>query len=344
MSIRANAPAGAAIPLTVVEETDAREGVKGALSAARIAVLIPCYNEETSVSDVVRSFHAALPGAMVYVYDNNSTDRTAAMAREAGAVVRPAPLQGKGNVLRRMFADVDADLYVMVDGDGTYAAADAPKMATLLVEHQLDMVCGARVAAEQDAYRPGHRFGNRMLTGLVREIFGRRFGDMLTGYRVFSRRFVKSFPAASQGFEVETELTVHALQLRLPCEEMDTAYGARAEGSASKLNTVRDGVRIVRMISLLVREERPLLFFGTAAAMLFVMAAGLSVPVVQDYLATGLVPRYPSLMVAVALIAMGMVSIGCGLILDTVSRARLEQRRLAYLAVPGPGALSESKV
>ena len=340
MSNRANAPAGA--PLTVVETTAARESVASALAAARIAVLIPCYNEETAVSDVVRAFRRALPEAAIYVYDNNSTDSTAAIAREAGALVRRAPLQGKGNVLRRMFADVDADLYVLVDGDGTYDAADAPAMASLLVEHQLDMVCGARVATEDGAYRTGHRFGNRMLTGLVREIFGRRFGDMLTGYRVFSRRFVKSFPAASKGFEVETELTVHALQLRLPCEEMDTAYGARAEGSASKLNTVRDGIRIVRMISLLVREERPLLFFGTAAAMLFVVAAGLSVPVVRDYLATGLVPRYPSLLVAVALIAMGMVSIGCGLILDTVSRGRLEQRRLAYLATPGPAALGEA--
>ena len=340
MSNRANAPAGAATPLTVVE-TATREGVASAVAAARIAVLIPCYNEETAVSDVVRAFRDALPGAVIYVYDNNSTDRTATEAREAGALVRRAPLQGKGNVLRRMFADVDADLYVLVDGDGTYNAADAPAMAALLIEHQLDMVCGARVATEDGAYRTGHRFGNRMLTGLVREIFGRRFGDMLTGYRVFSRRFVKSFPAASKGFEVETELTVHALQLRLPCEEMDTAYGARAEGSASKLNTVRDGIRIVSMISLLVREERPLLFFGTAAAMLFVVAGGLSVPVVQDYLATGLVPRYPSLMVAVALIAMGMVSIGCGLILDTVSRGRLEQRRLAYLATPGPAALGE---
>lgn len=338
MSNRANAPAGAAIPLTVVETDAVRESV---LAAARVAVLIPCYNEDAAVADVVHAFRAALPDAAIYVYDNNSTDRTAAVAREAGAIVRLAPFQGKGNVLRRMFADVDADLYVLVDGDGTYAAADAPKMATLLVERQLDMVCGARVASEEAAYRPGHRFGNAVLTGLVREIFGRRFGDMLTGYRVFSRRFVKSFPAASKGFEVETELTVHALQLRLPCEEMDTAYGARPEGSASKLNTIRDGVRIVRMISLLVREERPLLFFGVAAAMLFVMAAGLSVPVVKDYLATGLVPRYPSLMVAVALIAMGMVSVACGLILDTVSRSRLELRRLAYLAIPGPGALSE---
>ena len=331
---------GAARPLSVIDA----EGARGVASdGVRVAVLIPCYNEEAAVAGVVSAFRHALPGAQVFVYDNNSTDRTAAVAREAGALVRLAPLQGKGNVVRRMFADIDADLYVLVDGDGTYDAAAAPKMVAQAIDQTLDMVCGARVAAEQDAYRPGHRFGNRMLTGLVREIFGRRFEDMLTGYRVFSRRFVKSFPAASKGFEIETELTVHALQLRLPCTEMDTAYGARAEGSASKLNTVRDGLRILRMISLLVREERPLLFFGTAALALIVAAGVLSVPVVRDYIDTGLVPRFPSLIVAVALIALGMLSIGCGLILDTVSRARLEQRRLAYLATPGPGVFQEPR-
>jgi hypothetical protein len=333
----ANAP-----PLSVVE-TPPPAPLAGVKADAAIAVLIPCYNEETAIAEVVLNFRRVLPTADIYVYDNNSKDRTAAVAREAGARVRAAPLQGKGNVLRRMFADVDADIYILVDGDGTYDAGKAPEMAALLVERELDMVCGARVASAEGAYRPGHRFGNRMLTGLVREIFGRQFGDMLTGYRAFSRRFVKSFPAASKGFEVETELTVHALQLRLPCEEVDTAYGERAVGSTSKLNTIKDGIRILRMISLLVREERPLLFFGTAAAMFFVVACGLALPVARDYLATGLVPRFPSLIVATAMIAAGLLSIGCGLILDTVSRARLEQRRLAYLAVPGPGGLAEAR-
>jgi hypothetical protein len=336
----ASAPAAAGPAFSVVGGRDPSP-VAGVRRNAAIAVLIPCYNEEAAIGGVVRDFRRALPTADIYVYDNNSQDDTVAVARQAGARVRAAPLQGKGNVLRRMFADVDADIYILVDGDGTYDADDAAAMAALLVARELDMVCGARVASAEAAYRPGHRFGNRMLTGLVREIFGRRFGDMLTGYRAFSRRFVKSFPAASQGFEVETELTVHALQLRLPCEEMDTAYGERPAGSMSKLNTIRDGIRILRMISLLVREERPLLFFGTAAAMFAVVATGLALPVARDYLATGLVPRFPSLIVAVALIASALLSIGCGLILDTVSRARLEQRRLAYLAIPGPGALAE---
>jgi hypothetical protein len=338
-----SAGAAAASPALSVVGGRTPGALAGVRADAAIAVLIPCYNEEAAIGAVVADFRSALPTAEIYVYDNNSKDRTTEVARAAGARVRAAPLQGKGNVLRRMFADVDADIYVLVDGDGTYDASKAPAMAALLASRELDMVCGARVTSAEAAYRPGHRFGNRMLTGLVREIFGRRFGDMLTGYRVFSRRFVKSFPAASQGFEVETELTVHALQLRLPCEEMDTHYGERPEGSVSKLNTIRDGLRILRMISLLVREERPLLFFGTAAAMLFVMATGLILPVIRDYLATGLVPRFPSLIVAVALVALAMLSVGCGLILDTVSRARLEQRRLAYLAIPGPGSLAEVK-
>lgn len=301
-----------------------------------VAVLVPCYNEEATIAGVVRDFRAALPGATVYVYDNNSRDRTAEVAREAGAVVRRAPLQGKGNVVRTMFSDVSADAYVLVDGDATYDATVSPAMVRLLVAEGLDMVSGARVTEEVEAYRPGHRFGNWLLTTLVREIFGRRFKDMLTGYRVFSRRFVKSFPATSAGFEIETELTIHALQMRLPCDEVDTAYGARPEGSSSKLNTIRDGLRILRMIGLVVREERPMQFFGAAGLLMLLLAGGLAAPVVLEYLETGLVPRLPTLLVAVGCTAIAIVSFACGLILDSVARARLELRRLAYLAVRGP--------
>ena len=307
--------------------------------APRVAVLIPCYNEEAAIGQVVRDFRAALPHAAVFVYDNNSSDRTRARAREAGATVRGAPLQGKGEVVRLMFSDVDADVYVLVDGDGTYQADAAPKLIEALIEDGLDMVTGARVASERAAYRQGHRWGNRMLTGLVRQVFGRRFNDMLSGYRVFSRRFVKSFPASSTGFEIETELTVHALQMRLPAREMDTAYGARAEGSLSKLSTIRDGVRILRMVGLLLREERPLQFFGAVAAAAFALAALLVAPVLAEYFGTGLVPRFPTLVVAVGLGVTGLLSLACGLILDSVARGRLEQRRFAYLSIPGPGVL-----
>jgi hypothetical protein len=306
---------------------------------ADVAVLIPCYNEEATVAQVVRDFRAALPGAVVYVYDNNSKDRTSELARAEGAVVRRAPLQGKGNVIRQMFSDIEAEAYVLVDGDATYDALVAPALIRRLTDEQLDMVSGARVTDEAAAYRTGHRFGNLMLTTLVREIFGRRFKDMLTGYRVFSRRFVKSFPASSSGFEIETELTIHVLQMRLPSDEIDTVYGARPEGSASKLNTIRDGLRILRLIGLLVREERPLQFFGACGGALLGAAAMLAWPVLAEYFATGLVPRFPTLIVAVGLGASGLLSFACGLILDSVSRGRLELRRLAYLSVPAPRPL-----
>lgn len=301
-----------------------------------VAVLVPCYNEETTIAGVVRDFRAALPGATIYVYDNNSKDRTAELAREAGAVVRRAPLQGKGNVVRMMFSDIEADAYVLVDGDGTYDAGASPALVRTLVSDGLDMVSGARATDEVEAYRRGHRFGNWLLTTLVREIFGRRFRDMLTGYRVFSRRFVKSFPATSAGFEIETELTIHALQMRLPSDEIDTVYGARPEGSSSKLNTIRDGLRILRLIGLVVREERPLQFFGAGGLVMLALAGLLATPVVAEYLATGLVPRLPTLLVAVGCTAIAIVSFACGLILDSVARGRLEMRRLAYLATPGP--------
>ena len=309
---------------------------------AEVAVILPCFNEEAAIAGVVADFRAALPQAAVYVYDNNSTDRTRQVARRAGAIVRRAPLQGKGNVVRQMFADVEADIYVMVDGDGTYDAAAAPRLIAALLEDGADMVTGARVSQAEEAYRPGHVFGNRLLTGLVRHAFGCRVQDMLSGYRVFSRRFVKSFPAASARFEIEAELTVHALQMRLPTREIETAYGARPEGSASKLDTIRDGLRILRMIGLLLREERPLQFFGAGAVVSFALAALMGLPVIAEFWRTGLVLRFPTLIVAVGLAVTGLLSLACGMILDTVARMRLEQRRFAYLACSGATRLGPS--
>jgi hypothetical protein len=305
------------------------------MAEPEIAVLIPCYNEALTIGEVVVSFAGALPRASIFVYDNNSTDDTANVARACGALVRGAPLQGKGNVVRRMFADVEADIYLLVDGDGTYDASAAPGLVTALLAEGLDMVCAARVSDEAEAYRLGHRFGNRFLSGVVRRVFGRQFKDMLTGYRAMSRRFVKTFPAHSAGFEVETELTVHALQMRLPSAEIETAYAARPEGSASTLRTLQDGARILAMIGLLVRDERPLPLFSAVAAVAFLLAAILAAPVAGDYIHQGLVPRFPSLIVMVGLVVVALLSLVCGLILDTVARARLEQRRLAYLAIPG---------
>lgn len=296
-----------------------------------------------TIEAVIDGFRAQVPGARIYVYDNNSTDGTFAAAERAGAMVRRAPLQGKGNVVRRMFSDIEADVYLLVDGDGTYDPSAAPALVRKLLDEDLDMVCGVRVTEEVEAYRSGHRFGNAMLTGLVREIFGRQFTDMLTGYRAFSRRFVKSFPAHSAGFEIETELTVHALQMRLPTGEIETAYGARPEGSASKLNTIRDGFRILGMIGLLVREERPLQFFSAFALICFLFAVALGLPPVFDFFRLGQVPRYPSLIVAVGFGTVAIVSFACGVILDTVARTRLEQRHLAYLSTPGTEALARQR-
>jgi glycosyltransferase involved in cell wall biosynthesis len=303
-------------------------------------VLVPCHNEAATVAQVVADFAGALPGAAIWVFDNRSTDDTAARAAAAGALVRRAPIRGKGNVVRRMFSDVEADVYLLVDGDGTYDAAAAPMLVGRLIEDGLDMVSAARVSTEAEAFRAGHRFGNRALSGAVRMVFGRQFEDMLSGYRAFSRRFVKSFPAHSHGFEIETELTVHTLQMRLPAAEVEAPYGARPEGSESKLSTFRDGWRILRMISLMVREERPMQFFGVAGLVALVLAALLAAPVLAGYLKTGLVPRLPTLVVAVGLAVVALLSFACGLILDTVARARLEQRRLAYLALEGPEALA----
>ena len=300
----------------------------------RIAVLIPCYNEQVAIPAVVAAFHAALPDAAVYVYDNNSTDGTADAARQAGAMVRTERLQGKGHVIRRMFADIDADAYVLVDGDDTYDATSAPAMVRLLVDEGLDMVNGARVSDAEAAYRAGHRLGNRVLTGLVAAIFGDRVSDMLSGYRVFSRRFVKSFPALSSGFETETEFTVHALELRMAIGEVQTPYKERPPGSVSKLRTYSDGFRILRTIVVLVKEERPLQFFAAAAGVLLLLAVALGIPVVAEFMQTGLVPRLPTAVLAMGLVLLASLSTACGFILDSVTRGRREFKRLAYLQVP----------
>ena len=306
------------------------------LDSQRIAVSLPCYNEEAAIAKTVAGFRAALPAATVYVYDNNSRDRTAELARAAGAVVRTERQQGKGHVVRRMFADVDADIYVMADGDLTYDPEAAPGMVRVLVEEQFDMVVGTRQHEAADAYRGGHVMGNRLFTSLLAGLFGRSFTDIFSGYRVFSRRFVKSFPALSQGFEIETEISVHALELRMPVGELVTSYGARPEGSASKLSTFRDGWRILKTIGTLYRVERPVLFYGGIAALLLLTAIILAVPLLITYLDTGQVPRFPTAILATGLVIISVLSFFAGLILDTVTRGRREMRRLAYLAYPAP--------
>jgi glycosyltransferase involved in cell wall biosynthesis len=300
----------------------------------RVAVLIPCYNEAIAIPRVVADFRAAMPEAALYVYDNNSTDGTAAAARAAGAVVRRETLQGKGHVIRRMFADVEADIYVLVDGDDTYDAAAAPAMIRLLLDDGLDMVNGARTSAQTGAYRPGHRFGNLVLTGIVRQIFGNQLTDLLSGYRVFSRRFVKSFPALATGFETETEFTVHALELHMPVGEIVTRYQERPVGSVSKLNTWRDGLRILASIVALVKEERPLQFFAGWGLLLLLGSLAFGLPVISTFLQTGLVPRLPTAVLAMGLAVMAMLSFAAALILDSVTRGRKELKRLAYLAIP----------
>ena len=285
-------------------------------SALRVAVLIPCHNEAVAIPTVVRDFATHLPGATIYVYDNNSTDETATAARTAGARVRHEPLQGKGHVVRRMFADVEADIYLLVDGDDTYDAAAAPRMIQLLLREHLDMVTGTRVTDLPAAYRRGHRMGNAILTGVVRSVFGARISDMLSGYRAFSRRFVKSFPALAAGFETETEFTVHALELRMPVGELPVAYRLRPPGSASKLRTYSDGLRILRTILILVKEERPLQFFSLCGLGLVLLGVALGVPVVLEFLRTGLVPRLPTAVLAMGLVLLSFLSLACGLILD----------------------------
>src|SRR3954466_182156 len=302
----------------------------------RIAVLLPCYNEEAAIGATVAGFRAALPSAAIYVYDNNSRDRTCEIAAEAGAVVRTERQQGKGHVVRRMFADVDADVYIMADGDLTYDPKAAPAMVDLLLADQLDMVVGTRKHEQEAAYRGGHVLGNRIFTGLLARLFGRSFSDIFSGYRVFSRRFVKSFPVLSSGFEIETEMSVHALELRMPIGELETPYGAGPEGSHSKLSTFSDGWRILKTIVTLYRIERPVLFFGGIGALLLAAAILLSVPLVITYLHTGLVPRFPTAILVTGMTIIAMLCVFAGLILDTVTRGRREVRRLAYLSLPAP--------
>ena len=304
----------------------------------RIAVLLPCYNEEAAIGQTVAGFRAALPDAAIYVYDNNSTDRTREVAAEAGAIVRSEKMQGKGHVVRRMFADVEADIYVMADGDATYDASAAPALVARLLDEQLDMVVGARRSEVEEAYRRGHVLGNRLFNGLLSRLFGRSFSDVFSGYRIFSRRFAKSFPALSRGFETETEISVHALELAMPVGEIVTAYGARPEGSQSKLSTYRDGWRILKTILHLYRIERPVLFYGSFALILAIVAVVLAVPLAITYFKTGLVPRFPTAILVTGLMILAFLSFFCGLILDTVVRGRREVRRLHYLSLRAVGA------
>ena len=308
-------------------------------SKPRIAVLLPCYNEEAAIGATVAGFRAALPSATIYVYDNNSRDRTREVAAEAGAIVRTERQQGKGHVVRRMFADIDADVYVMADGDLTYDAKAAPAMVDLLLAEQLDMIVGTRRHEEKHAYRGGHVLGNRLFTGILSGLFGRSFSDIFSGYRVFSRRFVKSFPVLSEGFEIETEMSVHALELRMPVGEVETSYAARPEGSQSKLSTYRDGWRILKTIVNLYRVERPVLFYGSIGAVLVVAAIILAIPLAQTYLRTGLVPRFPTAILVTGMVIVAVLCFFAGLILNTVTRGRREVRRLAYLSLAAPGEL-----
>ena len=317
--------------------TSERSEAITAAMQADIAVILPCYNEEAAIGATVAGFRAALPYARIYVFDNNSSDRTVEVARAAGAIVRTERMQGKGNVVRRMFSDVEADIYVMADGDATYDAAAAPALIRMMIDERLDMVVGARKSEIEEAYRRGHRLGNKMLTGILARLFGRTFSDILSGYRVFSRRFVKSFPVLSAGFEIETEISIHALELQMPVGEVITQYGARPEGSMSKLSTYRDGWRILWTIMTLFRIEKPVLFFGAIGGLLGLLAIILAIPLGITYLETGLVPRLPTALLATGLVILAVLNWFCGLILATVVRGRREVRRLAYLGFAAPG-------
>jgi glycosyltransferase involved in cell wall biosynthesis len=317
---------------------DLRANMRKAPDLPDIAVLIPCYNEEAAIAAVIDGFRQALPDALIYVYDNNSSDKTIEKAEAAGAIIRTEPRQGKGNVIRRMFADVEADVYVMADGDATYDAERAGDLVAALLKDNLDMVVGTREPVNAEtAYRPGHQFGNRLLTGTVGNLFGQVFTDMLSGYRVFSRRFVKSFPTHATGFETETEITIHALHLGMPVGEVLTKYYERPDGSESKLNTYRDGFRILMTIMVLLQEFRPFAFYCSIATVLAVGGAALSVPLFVTFLETGLVPRFPTAILVTGMTILACLSGVCGIILESVSRARLEAKRLAYLSIPAPG-------
>jgi glycosyltransferase involved in cell wall biosynthesis len=308
-----------------------------AAEGLRVAVLLPCHNEAPTIGDVVRGFAEALPGARIYVFDNNSTDDTARAAAHAGARVFREIRQGKGNVVRRMFADIEADIYVMADGDGTYDPADAPSLVNALVTEHVDMVVGTRRGIGTDAGRSGHAFGNRVFNRLYCRMFGRGFSDIFSGYRAFTRRFVKSFPAISTGFEIETEMSVHASQLMIPVAEIDLSYGRRPDGSASKLRTGRDGFRILRMFAMLMKETRPFVFFSIFAMLFWIVGLVLMAPIVVTWLETGLVPRFPTAVIATGLFVIAFLMAGCGLILDSLSRSRVEQKRILFLTVPALG-------
>ena len=312
------------------------------LSSLRIAAIVPCYNEEAAVATVVHDLKAAVPGMQVYVYDNASTDRTAEVAAAAGAIVRSERRKGKGNVVRRAFGDVDADVYLLIDGDDTYEAAAAERMIRTLVDEQLDHVLGVRTQPEgvESAYRPGHETGNRLFNRLVGWLFGEPVTDMLSGYRIFSKRFVKSFPALSREFEIETELTVHSMRLRVPQREVQVGFKDRPEGSESKLRTYHDGFRILNLIAQLVRWERPLFFYSLLAALLVLVGFALGVPVIVDYAQTGLVPRLPTALLATAFVLLGVLAALAGMIFAGALRARLEAARLAYLRYPSIAAAS----
>ena len=308
-----------------------------------IAVLIPCYNEEITIAKVIKGFKKVLPSAKIYVYDNNSTDNTKIEAQKAGAIVYSERMQGKGNVVRRMFADIEADIYVLIDGDDTYDTNAVIDMINLLESERLDMVNASRVSNIKEAYRRGHRLGNKVLTKLVQFLFGNQINDLLSGYRVFSRRFVKSFPALSSGFEIETELTVHALELRMPISEINTAYKNRPAGSVSKLHTYRDGFRILKTILLLLKDERPLLFFGWIFIILATTSIVLTIPIFIEFLETGLVPRFPTAILSTGIMLLAFLSLFSGLILDTVTHGRMEIKRMRYLSIPRYRDESKSK-
>ena len=303
-------------------------------SELTIALLIPAYNEEKGIGSVIANFRQAIPNAQIYVYDNNSTDRTAQIARQLGAIVRQEPRQGKGYVVRRMFADINTDIYILVDADNTYEAPLAPTLVELLLHNNLDMINCARIPTTAGAYRPGHKFGNTLLSGIVRMIFGDTFKDMLSGYRVFSRRFVKSFPAMTTGFEIETELTIHALQLEMPIMEIPCEFQNRTEGSESKLKTYSDGFLILKTIANMVRQEKPLALFSFVSFLLSSLSLILAYPIIGTYIESGLVPRLPSAILSTGLMLGALFSMACGLVLDTVTRGRHEAKRLAYLSIP----------
>jgi glycosyltransferase involved in cell wall biosynthesis len=309
--------------------------IKNVSKSMKIAVLIPCFNEAVAIAKVVQAFQAALPQALIYVYDNNSTDETALIAKQAGAQVRHHKIKGKGNVVRRMFADISADIYVLVDGDATYEAKTAPLMINELVKNQLDMVSAVREMQSEKAYRPGHQWGNKILTKSINLLFGEA-SDLLSGYRVFSKRFVKSFPVLSGGFEIETELSVHALQLKLPTGEVPSPYYERGEGSVSKLSTYKDGFRILKMIFRLLEQEKPFLFFGSLALVFFVVGLGFGIPLIATYFHTGLVPKFPTAILSTGLILLSFLSFFCGLILNSVAMSRKEVKQLAYLSYDLP--------